>query len=228
MSEKTHQQENISSNTITRRDFIKYSGMAVIGACVINCKGGPGGNTEVHWGFLLVDMKKCQGCMSCMLACSLTHHGVENLSLSRIQVLQNPFEPWPKDLSLVQCRQCVEPACVAVCPTGALSNDPAYGNVTTVNIAKCIGCQRCVGACPYKPSRAIWNFEENHSQKCDLCAYTPHWNEKGGPEGKQACREICPLGAIVFTRVIPDQEGDAGYNVNLRGEEWARLGYPTD
>jgi hypothetical protein len=40
-------------------------------------------------GYLLVDTKKCQGCVSCMLACSLVHEGIASLSLARIQVLQN-------------------------------------------------------------------------------------------------------------------------------------------
>ena len=40
-------------------------------------------------GYLLVDIEKCQGCSSCMLACSLIHEGVESLSLARIQILQN-------------------------------------------------------------------------------------------------------------------------------------------
>ena len=62
--------------------------------------------------------------MSCMLACSLVHHGVENPSLSRIQVLQNPQGSFPNDLVISQCRQCVDPACVRGLPVGALKRDP--------------------------------------------------------------------------------------------------------
>jgi protein NrfC len=86
----------------------------------------------------------------------------------------------------------------------------------------------CVEACPYLPSRAVWNFEEDHAQKCDLCAEAPFWVEKGGPDGKQACVEVCPVGAIKFTKEIPQQEGDKGYKVNLRGKSWKHLGYPID
>lgn len=42
----------------------------------------------------------------------------------------------------------------------------------------------------------------------------------------QACVEVCPMEAIRFTKEIPIQEGDKGYKVNLRGAEWAALGYP--
>jgi protein NrfC len=47
-------------------------------------------------------------------------------------------------------------------------------------------------------------------------------------KGKQACVEVCPLKAIQFTKKIPEQKGDTGYKVNLRGESWKKLGYPTD
>ncbi len=37
-----------------------------------------------------------------MLVCSLVHEGEENLSLSRIQILQDPFGRWPDDLTQEQ------------------------------------------------------------------------------------------------------------------------------
>jgi protein NrfC len=39
--------------------------------------------------------------------------------------------------------------------------------------------------------------------------------------------EVCPVGAIKFTREIPVQDGDEGYKVNLRDRTWKKLGYPT-
>ncbi len=100
-------------------------------------------------GYLLVDIEKCQGCLSCMLACSLIHEGVESPSLSRIQIMQNSFASFPDDLTIEQCRQCVDPACVKGCPTGALRADARYGNVRMVDTEKCIGCGLCFDACPY-------------------------------------------------------------------------------
>jgi protein NrfC len=185
-------------------------------------------------GYLLVDIEKCQGCLSCMLACSLIHEGVESPSLARIQIVQNSFAPFPDDLTVEQCRQCVDPACVKVCPTGALKADARYGNVRMVDKEECIGCGLCFDACPYTPSRAFLAADKAYdgevkSRKCDLCANAPyHWDEAGGgPDGKQACVAICPVGAIMFTKEIPEQDGDGGYQVNLRDEAWASLGYPT-
>ena len=219
---------------ISRRRFLKLSKDMVIGI------GAGGVLTNLVWvkkgiaaipvseGYLLVDFKKCQGCVSCMLACSLVHEGAVNLSLSRIQIIQNSFQNWPDDVTIEQCRQCVEPACVEACPEDALTSDTKHGNVRRVCKSKCIGCMACVEACPFPPSRAIWNFQENHAQKCDLCVDAPFWEEKGGPNGKQACVEVCPVGAIKFVKETPAQTGEDGYKVNLRGRAWRRLGYPTD
>lgn len=177
-------------------------------------------------GYLLVDTKKCAGCESCMLACSLAHTGRSNINLSRIQITQNPFGHFPNDMEQVQCRQCPYPSCVDACPTGAMHADPRYGNVRMVDESKCIGCERCVNACPFTPSRVQWNFEDGHAQKCDLCANTPHWGEEGGPGGLQACIEVCPMKAITFTEQTPIQS-ETGYMVNLRNSHWGMLAFDT-
>jgi Fe-S-cluster-containing dehydrogenase component len=175
-------------------------------------------------GYLLVDTKKCSGCTSCMMACSLTHHGETNHSLSRIQITQDPFGKFPEDIQMAQCRQCPYPSCVAACPTGAMHADKETG-VRTVDVNKCIGCERCVNACPFTPSRALWNFEEKHAQKCDLCEGAKFWNQDGGPDGKRACEEVCPMGAIKFTAELPVQSDD-GYQTDLRtGTAWDELGF---
>jgi Fe-S-cluster-containing dehydrogenase component len=232
---------------ISRRSFLKCAGVVVIGAGAGVSVGAPGcaesgdeedGRCEYpdlpkSRGYVLVDTKKCQGCLSCMLACSLVHEGVENLSLARIQVLQDPFAKWPHDLTIEQCRQCVDPACVQACPQCAIYVDEEAGNVRRVDRELCIGCGKCVQACPFQPKRPIIAADPEFdgapkSRKCDLCLDTPYWKHEGGPRGRQACVEICPLEAITFTSEVPEQKGDSGYKVNLRGEAWAALGFPTD
>ncbi len=233
-------------NKITRRHFIKVTGTIVFvtgtGDHIYGGQGNPSGSKKTlesadippSDGYLLVDIKKCQGCASCMLACSLVHEGAESLSLSRIQIMQNSFESFPDDLTIEQCHQCVDPECVKKCPTGALKADVEHGNVRMVDKEKCTGCGTCYEACPYTPSRAVLAPDENYSgetksRKCDLCANAQfHWDQVGGgPDGKQACLAVCPVGAIKFTKEIPIQKGNDGYKVNLRDSNWKRLGYPT-
>jgi protein NrfC len=179
-------------------------------------------------GYLVVDPKKCAGCIACMLACSMVHEGKTAPSLSRIQVVQSAFQPFPDDISLNICRQCVNPLCVKACPTGALDVDSTKGNVRVVDDALCDGCRECFSACPYVPSRMVWNHDKSIAMKCDLCLDAAYWSQKGGPEGRQACVEICPMRAIKLVKEAPDQKGDAGYNVNLRNEHWEWLGFPAD
>jgi protein NrfC len=245
MMSKRDSENKKDRKNVSRRDFLKYSGTIVLvmgsGCYFSGNSNSKTPNTPLTSrsgipaadGYLLVDIEKCQGCVSCMLACSLVHEGVESQSLSRIQIIQNSFKAFPDDITIEQCRQCVEPACVEACPTGALRADAAFGNTRIVDRNKCIGCGECVEACPYTPSRSILASDEDFdgedkARKCDLCANTPfHWDEAGGgPNGKQACVEICPVGAIRFTTEIPVQDGDEGYKVNLRGSSWQRLGYP--
>lgn len=240
--------ENLSileNDTLSRKEFLIQAGTAVTGTFLITAipsgcisKQQESRILEISArerkkilasdGYLIVDPKKCQGCLSCMMACSLAHEGEINLSLSRIQILQDSFGKYPDDISVNQCRQCVDPECVKACPTGALHIDKKNGNVRRVDEKKCIGCEACIEACPFTPGRAVWNHETKRSIKCDLCADTPYRDEKGGPGGKQACVEVCPVGAIKFSRDIPVQEGDRGYCVNLRGEGWKKIGYPVD
>lgn len=219
-------------STVSRRAFLRTFGLTAAGVYVAAVVPGKFLGTRDGMvalaaadGYLLVDTRKCQGCVSCMLACSLVHEGIESLSLSRIQILQNPLERFPDDIVLATCRQCTEPLCVKACPTEALHVDKAHGDVRTVDQRQCIGCMKCIEACPFTPSRMQWNFDGRHSQKCDLCTHTPyHWDEKGGGAGgQQACVAVCPLNAISFSKEIPEQEGNAGYEVNLRGKDWAIL-----
>jgi protein NrfC len=223
----------------SRRDFLKISGIIVVGSSGGGLCGGEIAVIPASQGYLLVDTKKCQGCRSCMLACSLVHEGAISLSLARLQIMENSFAKWPDDIMMAQCRQCRYPACVDACPVKALTADAEFNNVRRVDPDTCIGCGKCVKACPHKPGRLLLAPDENYnnqdkSRKCDLCADAPYHYDKdgvhveGGPGGKQACIEVCTLNAIAFTADIPSQWGDAGYNVNLRDEVWGLWGYPVD
>lgn len=168
--------------------------------------------------YLVVDSKQCAGCISCMLACALVHEGEENLALSRIQIIRNIFGSYPDDIGLAICRQCAKPLCVDACPTGACHVDTANGNVRVIDESKCNGCQQCIEACPFVPHMIIWNAAKNVATKCDLCIETPFWSERGGPNGKQACVEVCPVKAIKMVKKASQELVDAGYDVNP-GEE---------
>ncbi len=119
--------------------------------------------------------------------------------------------------------------------TDAISSTLAE-RIWRVDPSKCDGCGLCIEKCreKHKLSRLIEIPDKKKDagvrvSKCDLCADAPfHWSKQGGgAAGKQACVEVCPVGAIKFAAQTPAQEGDSGYKVNLREKSWGELGYLT-
>ncbi|MFN9212717.1 MAG: 4Fe-4S dicluster domain-containing protein, partial [Betaproteobacteria bacterium] len=223
----------IECGTPARRRFLLGSGAVGIAAALrpgwivaATVQGIP--NSE---GFLLVDMKKCQGCGTCMLMCSLAHAGEASYSLSRIQIQQDSFADWPNDIHIGQCHQCPDAPCVEACPVEPIKANkpnPKFGNVRMIDPELCIGCEACIEACPFTPSRAQWNHVGEVSQKCDLCVATPYLGAVGGPGGVQACVQSCPVGAIAFSRNTPKVNTEESYTVDLRGPVWKKLGMTTE
>ncbi|HOX74740.1 MAG TPA: nitrate reductase subunit beta [Bacteroidales bacterium] len=64
------------------------------------------------------------------------------------------------------CNHCLNPACVAACPSGAIYKRGEDG-IVLINQNKCRGWRMCVTACPYKKSYYNWNTGK--SEKCILC-----------------------------------------------------------
>lgn len=64
------------------------------------------------------------------------------------------------------CNHCLNPACVASCPSGAIYKRGEDG-VVLINQKVCRGWRMCVTACPYKKS--YYNWGTGKSEKCILC-----------------------------------------------------------
>jgi protein NrfC len=216
-------------NGVLRREFLTGGGAAiaagVLGVCAsepIAAAQTPTAKPAVQsyapsTGYIVYDSRICFGCQSCMFACSMTHEGEANHSVSRIQIIRDApaFNKYPYDIVMSVCRQCVSPLCVQNCPTGACHVDAANGNIRRIDEARCIGCKRCINSCPQRPHRAIWNPAKKKSTKCDLCATAKYWNKPGGPNGNQACVSICPAKALKLVKETPPQMDVSGYDVNL-------------
>jgi protein NrfC len=215
---------------VLRRDFLVGTGAAIAAsalavratdsaAAVLTPPAVEDGKLSyaASTGYVVYDSRLCLGCQSCMFACSLTHEGLANPSLSRIQIIRDApsFTKYPYDVVMSVCRQCVSPLCVQNCPTGACHVEAASGNVRMIDQTKCIGCKRCINSCPQRPHRTIWNSAKKKSTKCDLCANAPYWSQQGGPGGKQACIESCPVKALKLVAEAPSQLDVSGYDVNL-------------
>jgi nitrate reductase beta subunit len=64
------------------------------------------------------------------------------------------------------CNHCLNPACVAACPSGALYKRGEDG-IVLVDQKVCRAWRSCVSACPYK--KVYFNWQTGKSEKCILC-----------------------------------------------------------
>lgn len=64
------------------------------------------------------------------------------------------------------CNHCLNPACVASCPSGALYKRGEDG-IVLVDQQRCRAWRACVAACPYK--KTYYNWHTGKSEKCILC-----------------------------------------------------------
>jgi molybdopterin-containing oxidoreductase family iron-sulfur binding subunit len=106
-----------------------------------------------RWAMLL-DVRKCVGCHACTVACAsenklppkLFYRPVFEYERGRFPSVTRTFLPRP-------CMQCDTPPCVGACPVkGSATRKETKGaaaGIVVVDYAKCIGCGRCVPACPY-------------------------------------------------------------------------------
>ncbi|RMD92754.1 MAG: nitrate reductase subunit beta [Calditrichaeota bacterium] len=90
------------------------------------------------------------------------------------------------------CNHCLNPACVASCPSGALYKRGEDG-IVLINQEVCRGWRYCVSACPYK--KTYYNWATGKSEKCILCY--PRLESGQAP----ACMHSC-VGRIRYLGVM--------------------------
>ncbi len=90
------------------------------------------------------------------------------------------------------CEHCLNPACVAACPSGAIYKRDEDG-IVLVDQEACRGWRFCVSACPYK--KVYFNWNTHKAEKCHFCY--PRI-EAGLPT---VCSETC-VGRIRYLGVL--------------------------
>lgn len=151
----------------------------------------------MQYGFYF-NGRRCTGCKTCMLACKDYHNLSRDVAFR--QIYEYGGGTWTRDGSgalshdcftyyvSVACNHCANPACVKVCPTGAMHKDDR--GLVTVDDQRCIGCGYCALSCPYRAPKV--DREAGHSAKCDGCSSRLE-------AGKAPiCVEACPLRALDF------------------------------
>lgn len=156
------------------------------------------------------DNTRCTGCKTCELACKDYKNLSKDISFRKVYDYEggtwNPCGSGAFECSSfvyhvsMSCNHCDNPACVSVCPTGAMHKD-AQSGLVSVNEGRCIGCGYCHMACPYNSPKV--DRQLGHSVKCDGCAARVS-------EGKAPiCVEACPLRALEFGPVEEMQNSES-------------------
>ena len=114
------------------------------------------------------------------------------------------------------CEHCLNPACAAACPSGAIYKREEDG-IVLIDQDKCRGWRMCVSGCPYK--KIYFNWSSGKSEKCIFCY--PRI-EAGQPT---VCSETC-VGRIRYLGVmlydadrIEEAASVAGREGSLRGAD---------
>ena len=90
------------------------------------------------------------------------------------------------------CEHCLNPSCVASCPSGAMYKREEDG-IVLVDQDACRSWRMCVSGCPYK--KVYFNWQSGKAEKCTLCY--PRL-ETGQPT---ICSETC-VGRIRYLGVV--------------------------
>ena len=148
---------------------------------------------------ILFDSSLCTACKGCQVACKCwnnlpsptelnacassftgTYQNPADINgTTRLIITFNECEPDAghptKPISWAfgrrSCQHCDNAPCVAVCPHGALTQDPETGFVS-VDQDQCVGCKYCASACPFDVPRYDGGdgaFDQVVLQKCTGC-----------------------------------------------------------
>ena len=124
---------------------------------------------------LEIDETKCWGCKTCEAACKEENKapwGVKLIAVGEDGPVRGDDGKLRFKFTVKRCLHCEHPACVEVCPAGALIR--RADGLVILSPEKCEGCRLCLDACPHD---AI-DFDQaaNVAMKCNLCH---HRLEKG-------------------------------------------------
>lgn len=161
---------------------------------------------------MLIDESQCTACRGCQVACKQWNDR-EGWLYSRTRnwgSYENPPDLSPQTWTRIKfteyegsdgfrwlflkegCMHCGNPACVAVCPTGALKQQA--NGLVTLEPELCNGCGYCTQFCPFHIPRLEANVltGQGKSSKCVFC------QDRVTNGLLPACVKTCPAKALDF------------------------------
>ena len=155
--------EIFTTKKVTRRDFIKVSGLGLTAAIIPTVIGGLVQASSPLDGkklAMVIDLQRCTACGACIIACK-NENNVQGgvFWASRISKTTGKFPNVRYEYIPTLCNHCEKAPCVKGCPTGAMHK--IAGDITMHDPAKCIGCRYCIMNCPY----GVIHFNDGKTHK---------------------------------------------------------------
>jgi Fe-S-cluster-containing dehydrogenase component len=147
---------------------------------------------------MVIDTRKCVGCMDCVVACKTENDVPDGYCRDWIEYrLAGAMPDLHLTITSERCNHCDRPPCVSCCPTGA-SHVREQGRLVLVDHDRCIGCKACLAACPYG---ARFINPAGYADKCTFCV------QRIDQGLLPACVAVCPTHSMSFGDLDdPDSE----------------------
>ena len=158
---------------------------------------------------ILIDLNRCTGCMTCVLACKQENLTRPKIWWNKILEIESDALDYPQFVRYA-CLHCDDPPCVTACPEKAIYKRP--DGIVLIDHKKCKGHGECIPACPYgvieknpdeeyfpgvtlsagEDTEAFRTHLPGKASKCTLCVHRVD-------EGREpACVVGCPSKVMTF------------------------------
>jgi len=153
---------------------------------------------------LMIDLNRCTGCNTCIVACRNYHELVDHTSALpgkipyylRVESYRKGIYPnLSVDTWITPCQHCFDPPCMLSCPEEAISKDPETG-IVLIDNEKCTGCEAILGdSVPEKQGHS--SCKVRCPAHINIQAYISLASKGKYREALKVIKEECPLPATV-------------------------------
>jgi len=208
------------SKFLSRRNLLATLGVAAAGSALTMVRyqddaqaaTKPKDTKAAHAWCMIIDLRTCDGCKACTIACQTRHNLREEQTWIKVYDMEDASGgtfPMPRP-----CMMCEDPPCLKVCPVGATIRDDE--GLVLVDTDACVGSRACMAACPYEAR--YYNWKDPLPAKRMTMPNTPQMPvSKLGTVGKcvfcadrlpqgeaPACVSGCPMGVLYIGDLVTD------------------------
>lgn len=161
------------------------------------------------WG-MVIDLSRCIGCRSCIVACKIHNsippgtwwHRVETVGSAEHLFPVGEYPNLSEVFLPVLCNHCDNPPCVKVCPVKATWKGD--DGIVQIDYERCIGCRYCMTACPYGVRQFNWQRRDKSFEQAYVAAKTPNASEVAAEDRHgYPMDHRTPDGRLVYTPERP-------------------------